>query len=142
MSTFLAKTDEVERAWHLVDASQMSLGRLAVNIATILMGKNKPIFTPSVDTGDFVVVVNAENLVTTGRKSEHMVYRYHTEWVGGLKETSFKDMHEKNPERIIQLAVRRMLPKTSLGRSMFSKLKVYSGTEHPHGAQNPQPLTF
>lgn len=142
MATFHAKSAEVERKWLLVDATNKTLGRMAVDIARTLMGKNKAIFTPGVDTGDYVVVVHAEKVRMTGRKAEQKVYRYHTEWVGGLKETSYKDMMEKHPERIIELAVRRMMPKTALGRSMMTKLKVFAGGEHTHGAQSPEPASF
>ena len=142
MKTFLAKESELEREWLLVDASQASLGRLAARIAQILMGKHKPTYTPSVDTGDFVVVLNAKKVVLTGKKAETKVYRHHTQWIGGLKEISFKRMIEEHPERVVQLAVRRMLPKTTLGAQMLKKLKVYPGTDHPHGAQQPKELTF
>ncbi|HGY92275.1 MAG TPA: 50S ribosomal protein L13 [Planctomycetes bacterium] len=142
MKSFLAKPAEVERAWHLVDASQVSLGRMASRIALILQGKHKPSYTPGVDTGDFVVVTNAAKLVVTGRKAQQKVYRYHTGWVGGLKEVPFERMLERHPERIIQLAVRRMLPKTVLGKQMLSKLKVYAGAEHPHQAQDPKALSL
>ena len=142
MKSFMAKSAEVEREWHLVDASQQNLGRLAASIARVLMGKHRPTFTPGVDTGDFVVVTNASNLKISGKKAEHKVYRHHTQWVGGLKEVSFSQMKERHPERIISLAVRRMLPKTVLGQTMLSKLKIYPGTDHPHTAQKPAPLTF
>ena len=142
MGTFHAKSAEVERKWLLVDATNKTLGRMAVDIACTLMGKNKAIFTPGVETGDFVVVVNAEKVRMTGREAEQKVYRYHTEWVGGLKETSYKDMMEKHPERIIELGVRRMMPKTALGRSMMKKLKVFAGENHDHGAQSPEPASF
>ncbi len=142
MKSFLAKPADVERAWHLVDASQVSLGRMASRIALILQGKHKPSYTPGVDTGDFVVVNNAAKLVVTGRKAQQKVYRYHTGWVGGLKEVPFERMLERHPERIIQLAVRRMMPKTVLGKQMMSKLKVYAGAEHPHQAQNPKALSL
>ncbi len=142
MKSFLAKPAEVERAWHLVDASQVSLGRMASRIALILQGKHKPSYTPGVDSGDFVVVTNAAKLVVTGRKAQQKVYRYHTGWVGGLKEVPFERMLERHPERIIQLAVRRMLPKTVLGKQMLSKLKVYAGAEHPHQAQDPKALSL
>lgn len=142
MKTFMAKEHEIEREWHLVDASTMPLGRLAARIAQILMGKHKPTYTPQADTGDFVVVTNAANVVLTGKKAEHKVYRHHTQWVGGLKEIPFSRMQERHPDRIVRLAVRRMLPKTALGHRMLTKLKVYGGNEHPHDAQQPKPLTF
>ncbi len=142
MKSFLAKPADVERAWHLVDASQVSLGRMASRIALILQGKHKPNYTPGVDTGDFVVVTHAAKLVVTGRKAQQKVYRYHTGWVGGLKEIPFERMLERHPERIVQLAVRRMMPKTVLGKQMMSKLKVYAGAEHPHQAQDPKVLSL
>jgi large subunit ribosomal protein L13 len=142
MKTFMAKEHELEREWHIVDASTMSLGRLAANIAQVLMGKHKPTYTPMTDTGDFVVVINASNTVLTGKKAQHKVYRHHTQWVGGLKEVPYSTMLERHPERVIQLAVRRMLPKSIMGKKMLTKLKVYGGNEHPHDAQQPKPLTF
>ncbi len=142
MKTFMAKESEIEREWHLVDASQAPVGRIAARIARILMGKHKPTYTPHADTGDYVVVTNAANSVLTGRKAEQRVHRYHTGHVGGLKEISHRRMIEEHPDRVIRLAVRRMLPKTPLGRRMYAKLKVYAGSEHPHTAQQPKPLTF
>ena len=142
MKSFVAKPKELEREWHIVDASQMSLGRMASRIALVLMGKHKPTYTPGADCGDYVIVTNAEKLVVTGRKAEQKVYRYHTGWVGGLKEIPFERMRERHPERIIRLAVRRMLPKTILGKEQLSKLKVYAGTGHPHEAQQPKPLSL
>ena len=142
MKTFMAKEHELEREWHLVDASTMPLGRLAARIAQILMGKHKPTYTPHTDTGDFVVVTHASKTVLTGKKAEHKVYRHHTQWVGGLKEISYAQMLERHPDRVIRLAVRRMLPKNALGHKMLTKLKVYGGDEHPHEAQQPKPLTF
>ncbi|MCB9831926.1 MAG: 50S ribosomal protein L13 [Planctomycetes bacterium] len=142
MKTFMAKESEFQREWHLVDASQLPVGRLAARIAQILMGKHKPTYTPHVDTGDYVVVTNAKESVLTGRKAEQRVYRHHTGYIGGLKEISHRRMMEEHPERVIRLAVRRMLPKSTLGRHMLSKLKIYEGAEHPHAAQQPKPLSL
>lgn len=136
MKSFVAKPNEIERKWYIIDAEGKTLGRLSSEIAKILRGKHKPIFTPHVDTGDFVIVVNAEKVVLTGKKLEQKAYRYHTGYPGGLREVPYSRLMEKNPERIISLAVKGMLPKNSLGRSMFKKLKVYKGTEHKHQAQN------
>lgn len=138
MKSFMAKSSELDRTWHEVDASDRVVGRLASNIAMVLMGKHKPTFTPGVDTGDFVVVKNAEKIRFTGKKAETKVYRYHTGWIGGLKEVSLRQMMERSPERVLELAVRRMMPKNKLGRRMMSKLKIYAGEEHPHTAQRPQ----
>ena len=139
MKTFMARPLSVERKWHLVDAEGLTLGRLATEIATLLRGKNKPQYTPHVDTGDFVVVVNAEKVVVTGRKAEQKVYRRHSGRPGGLKEVSYEQMLERRPEEILRKAVRGMMPKTRLGRKQFGKLKIYAGPEHRHEAQNPQP---
>jgi large subunit ribosomal protein L13 len=138
MKSFRAKSAELDRTWHHVDATDRVLGRMAASIAMVLMGKHKPTFTPGVDTGDFVVVTNAAKLRLSGKKPETKVYRHHTGWIGGLKEVSFRQVMERSPERAIELAVRRMLPKNKLGRRMLSKLKVYAGEEHPHTAQRPQ----
>ncbi|HHY13695.1 MAG TPA: 50S ribosomal protein L13 [Thermoanaerobacterales bacterium] len=138
MKTFMAKAEEIERKWYIIDASNRPLGRLATEAATILRGKHKPIFTPHVDTGDFVIVVNAEKVLLTGNKVKQKKFAYHTGYPGGLKEVSYETMLEKNPERAVMLAVRRMLPKNTLGRKMFKKLKVYRGSTHPHEAQQPE----
>ena len=130
----------VSPEWVHVSARGQVLGRFAAEIARILMGKHKPTYTPHVDTGDFVVVTDAESIVVTGRKAESKVYRHHTGWIGHLVERPFLELQERHPEEIIELAVRRMLPKTRLGRRMFSKLKVYRGSEHPHGAQQPKTI--
>jgi large subunit ribosomal protein L13 len=135
MKTFVAKEHEIEKNWHLIDASDKVLGRLATEIATILRGKKKPIFTPHMDAGDYVVVVNAERVVLTGNKLEKKTYYRHSGYVGGLKQTTAKEMLEKKPENLIKLAVKGMLPKTSLGRRQLTKLKVYKGPDHPHQAQ-------
>ena len=139
MKSYMARPHEVERRWYLVDAEGQTLGRLATEIARILRGKNKPQYTPHVDTGDFVVVVNAEKVVVTGRKAEQKVYYRHTGYPGGLKETSYEVMLERKPTEILRKAVRGMMPKTRLGRQQLRKLKIYAGPEHPHEAQNPQP---
>ena len=141
MKTFVAKSAAVERKWHHIDADGVVLGRLAADVARILQGKHKAIYTPGVDTGDFVVITNAEKVKITGKKADHKVYRYHTEWVGGLKEIPYRRMQERHPDRVIELAIRRMMPKTKLGRRMMAKLKIYAGTDHPHSAQAPEGLT-
>ena len=138
MKTFVAKEREVEKAWHLVDAEDKVLGRLATQIAVRLRGKHKPIFTPHADTGDFVVVVNAEKIALTGNKWDKKIYYHHTGYMGGLKQINAKKLLEKKPEELIRLAVKRMLPKNSLGRRQLKKLKIYVGSDHPHEAQNPQ----
>ena len=138
--TYSAKPGEIEQAWHLVDAEGVVLGRLASRVARILQGKHRPIYTPHVDTGEFVIVVNAKKIRLTGRKKDQKVYRRYTGWVGGLRETPVREMLDKKPEEVVRLAVRRMMPKTKLGRHMLTKLKIYAGPEHPHAAQQPQPL--
>ena len=138
MKSFIAKPNEIERKWYVVDAEGQTLGRLSSEIASILRGKHKPIYTPHVDTGDYVIVINAEKVVMTGKKLEQKAYRYHTGYPGGLKEIPYSTLIEKNPEKIISLAVKGMLPKNSLGRAMFKKLKVYKGSEHKHEAQKPE----
>lgn len=140
MKTFVAKEYEVEKKWYLVDAEDKILGRLATQIASRLRGKHKPIFTPHADTGDFIVVVNAEKIAMTGQKWDNKFYYRHSGYQGGLKETSARKMLETKPEEIIRLAVRRMLPKNSLGRRQLKKLKIYAGPEHPHEAQQPEKL--
>lgn len=138
--TFCAKKEDMERSWYLVDASGKVLGRLASKIAKILMGKNKPIYTPHVDTGDHVVVINAEKVILTGNKLNNKVYYSHSNYPGGLKEINAKKLLEKKPEMVLEKAVQRMLPKNKLGRAMAKKLKVYGGNAHPHQSQNPQNL--
>lgn len=138
MKSYMARPHEVERKWHLIDAEGQTLGRLATEIARLLRGKNKPQYTPHIDTGDFVVVVNAEKVVVTGNKAEQKVYYRHTRYPGGLRETSFEAMLERKPTEILRRAVRGMMPKTRLGRQQLRKLKIYAGPEHPHEAQNPQ----
>ncbi len=140
MKTFVAKESEVERNWYVVDAKDKVLGRLATQLAVRLRGKHKPIFTPHADTGDFIVVVNAEKVHMTGNKWDDKIYYHHTGYTGGLKQISAKKLREKRPEDIIRLAVRRMLPKNSLGRRQLKKLKIYAGPDHPHEAQKPETL--
>ncbi|MGA2914672.1 MAG: 50S ribosomal protein L13 [Sedimentisphaerales bacterium] len=140
MKSFLAKKEEITRKWLLVDADGAVLGRLAAKIAPILMGKTKPIYTPNVDTGDFVIVLNAEKIRVTGKKDEAIEYDYYTHFPGGHKYTSFKELMAKKPEKVIELAVRRMMPKSTLGRHMLKKLKIYRGNEHKQTAQNPQKI--
>ena len=142
MKTFVAKPETVVRDWYVVDATDKTLGRLASEIALRLRGKHKPEYTPHVDTGDYIVVVNAEKVGVTGNKRKDKMYYHHTGFPGGLKEASFEKMVETFPERTIELAVKGMLPKGPLGRAMYSKLKVYAGAEHPHQAQQPQELTI
>jgi len=140
--TFQARAGRTDRAWHLVDGSGQVLGRLAVRLATILMGKHKPTYTPHVDTGDFVVLINAEKVSLTGSKARTMTYQRFSGYPGGKKVLDFERVLARHPERVIQLAVRRMLPKNKLGRHMLSKLKVYRGSQHPHQAQQPSPLAL
>ena len=140
MKSFMAKKDQVEQKWVLVDAEGAVLGRMAAKIAPILMGKNKPTYTPHVDTGDYVIVVNADKIKVTGKKADSKEYDYYTHYPGGHKYVSFADMMERKPEKVIQLAVRRMLPKNRLGRQMLKKLKVYRGPEHEQQAQRPEKI--
>lgn len=140
MKTYSAKAEDVERKWYVVDATGQTLGRMASRIATILRGKGKPYFTPHVDCGDFVIVVNAEKIHVTGKKMTDKLYHRHSGYPGGLKTLTLRQMLDRSPERVITLAVKRMLPKNNLGRHMLKKLKVYAGPEHPHEAQHPEPL--
>jgi large subunit ribosomal protein L13 len=142
MKTISAKAEDVNRDWFVVDAAEKTLGRLASEIAHRLRGKHKAEYTPHVDTGDYIVVVNAEKIRVTGAKSKDKMYHHHTQYPGGLKTISFEKLIEKAPERVLQGAVKGMLPKNTLGRAMFRKLKVYAGTEHPHAAQQPQVLNI
>ena len=137
MKTYMPKADDVVRNWYLFDAEGQVLGRLATELATILRGKNKPEYTPHMDMGDFVVVVNADKIVLTGKKEQQKLYRRHTGYPGGLREVPYERMMEKHPERVLEKAVRGMLPKNTLGRAMFRKLKVYAGPNHKHQAQQP-----
>lgn len=140
MKSFMAKRDQVEQKWVVVDAEGAVLGRMASKIAPILMGKTKPTYTPHVDTGDYVIVVNADKVRVTGRKAEIKDYDYYTHYPGGHKYVSFADMMARSPEKVIQLAVRRMLPKNRLGRQMLKKLKIYRGPDHEHHAQKPEKI--
>ena len=142
MKTFMASPATIERKWYVVDAADMTLGRLASEIAKVLRGKNKPIFTPHMDTGDYVIVVNAEKIKVTGKKLDQKIYYRHSDYVGGMKETTLKEMMQKYPERVVEHAVKGMLPKGPLGRQMYKKLHVYAGPEHEHAAQKPEVLTF
>ncbi len=142
MKTTLAKPLEVERKWYVVDATDQVVGRLAAHIAAVLRGKHKPIFTPNVDTGDYVIVINAEKVRMTNDKEHKKMYKHHTGFVGGRRDISYADMMEKHPERILERAVRGMLPHNTLGHQMYRKLKVYVGPEHKHTAQMPEELTF
>jgi large subunit ribosomal protein L13 len=140
MKSYMARPLEVERKWYVVDAEGQTLGRLATEIATILRGKNKAQYTPHVDTGDFVVVVNAEKVVVTGKKAEQKVYRRHSGYPGGMKETSYARMMDRKPTEVLRKAVKGMMPRTRLARQQLKKLKIYAGPEHPHAAQDPQNL--
>ncbi|MDD7542882.1 MAG: 50S ribosomal protein L13 [Peptoniphilaceae bacterium] len=142
MKTTLAKPLKVERKWYVVDATDQVLGRLAANIAAVLRGKNKPIFTPNVDTGDYVVVINADKIRLTNGKEQKKIYTHHTGYPGGLRQISYAEMMEKHPERALEKAVKGMLPHNSLGHQMYRKLKVYAGPEHKHQAQMPETLVF
>ena len=142
MKTFMASPATIERKWYVVDAEGKTLGRLASEVASVLRGKNKPTFTPHIDTGDYVIVVNAEKIKVTGKKLDQKVYYHHSDYVGGMKETTLKEMLAKHPERVIEFAVKGMLPKGPLGRSMIKKLHVYAGPEHAQQAQKPVELKF
>ncbi len=142
MSTYVAKPADIQRKWFVVDADGLTLGRLASEVAKVLRGKHKPEYTPFLDTGDYVIVVNADKVVLTGNKLDKKMYRYHTQYPGGLKEIKYRVLMQKKPEKAIELAVKGMLPKNSLGRQMFRKLKVYAGPEHNHTAQKPETLTL
>lgn len=140
MKTVSTRPQDVDHSWFVVDAEDKTLGRLATEVALRLRGKHKPEYTPHVDTGDYIVVVNADKIRVTGNKFNDKMYYRHSGYPGGIKEMNFKDMQERHPERILEKAVKGMLPKNPLGRAMFKKLKVYAGAEHPHAAQQPQPL--
>ena len=142
MKTFMASPATIDRKWYVVDATDMTLGRLASEVAKVLRGKNKPIFTPHIDCGDNVIVINAEKIKVTGKKMDQKVYYHHSDYVGGLKEATLREKLEKKPEQVIELAVKGMLSKGPLGRQMFTKLHVYAGPEHKHEAQKPEVLTF
>ena len=142
MKTYMANPDKLEKKWYVVDASGQTLGRLASEVAKILRGKNKPEFTPFVDTGDYVIIINAEKIAVSGKKLSQKIYYRHSDYVGGMKETTLKEMLERHPERVLEFAVKGMLPKGPLGREMYKKLHVYTGSEHPHAAQKPEVITF
>ena len=142
MKSYMASPATIERKWYVVDATGYTLGRLASEVAKILRGKNKPIFTPFIDTGDYVIITNADKIKVTGKKLEQKDYYRHSDYVGGMKETTLKEMLNKKPERVIELAVKGMLPKGPLGREMYKKLFVYAGPDHKHAAQKPEVLTY
>lgn len=142
MKSFMASPATIERKWYVVDATDMTLGRLASEVAKVLRGKNKPTFTPHIDTGDYVIVVNAEKVKVTGKKLDQKIYYHHSDYVGGMKEITLREMLAKKPEKVVELAVKGMLPKGPLGREMYTKLFVYAGPEHKHQAQKPEALTF
>ena len=140
MQTYMANPDKIERKWYVVDAEGCTLGRLASGVASVLRGKNKPIFTPHMDCGDYVIVVNAEKIKVTGKKLDQKIYYNHSDYVGGMRETTLREMMAKKPEKVVELAVKGMLPKGPLGRSMITKLHVYAGPEHEQAAQKPEVL--
>lgn len=140
MKTYMPNPSAIERKWYVVDAAGKTLGRLSSEVANVLRGKNKPIFTPHADCGDYVIVVNAEKIVVSGKKLDQKIYYHHSDFVGGMKETSLREMLQKHPERVIEHAVKGMLPKGPLGRQMYTKLFVYAGPEHKHAAQKPEAL--
>ncbi len=142
MKTFMASPSTIDRKWYVVDAADMTLGRLASEVAKVLRGKNKPIFTPHMDTGDNVIVINAARIKVTGKKLDQKIYYHHSDYVGGMKQATLREKMAKKPEQVIELAVKGMLPKGPLGRQMFKKLHVYAGPEHAHAAQKPEVLTF
>ena len=142
MKTYTAKPGDIQRQWYVVDAEGKTLGRLATEVATLLRGKHKPMYTPTIDCGDFVIIVNAEKIQVTGKKAEQKKYTHHTFWPGGFRQTTFNKLIASKPERIIEHAVRGMLPHTKLGRAQYGKLKVYAGAEHPHASQQPKPFTI
>ena len=142
MKTYMANPDKIERKWYVVDAKGCTLGRLASEVDKVLRGKNKPIFTPHMDCGDYVIIVNADKVKVTGKKMDQKIYYRHSDYVGGMKETTLKEMMAKKPEKVVELAVKGMLPKGPLGRSMMDKLHVYAGPDHKHEAQKPEVLTF
>ena len=142
MKSFMASPSTIEREWYVVDATGHTLGRLASEVASVLRGKNKPIFTPQMDCGDYVIIVNADKIKVSGKKLDQKIYYNHSEYVGGMKETTLKEMMEKHPERVIELAVKGMLPKGPLGRQMYTKLHVYAGPDHEQAAQKPEVLKF
>lgn len=142
MNTYMPNEAAIERKWYVVDAAGCTLGRLASEVAKVLRGKNKPIFTPHADTGDYVIIVNADKVVVTGKKLDQKIYYHHSDYVGGMKETTLREKLAKAPVEVVELAVKGMLPKGPLGRRMYKKLFVYAGAEHPHAAQKPEELKF
>ena len=142
MKTFMPSQATIERKWYVVDATDMTLGRLASEVAKVLRGKNKAIFTPHMDCGDYVIVVNASKIKVTGKKLDQKIYYHHSDYVGGMKETPLREKLAKKPEQVVELAIKGMLPKGPLGRQMYTKLHVYAGAEHEHAAQKPEVLTF
>lgn len=142
MKSFMASPATIERKWYVVDATGYTLGRLAAEVAKVLRGKNKPIYTPFMDCGDYVIIVNAAKVKVTGRKLDQKIYYHHSDYVGGMKETTLREMMARKPERVVELAVKGMLPKGSLGADMYRKLHVYAGPEHEHAAQQPEVLEF
>ena len=142
MKSYMASPATIERKWYVVDATGYTLGRLASEVAKVLRGKNKAIFTPHIDTGDYVIVINADKIKVTGKKMDQKVYYRHSDYVGGMKEATLREIMDKKPEKVIELAVKGMLPKGPLGRTMYKKLFVYAGAEHGHEAQKPEVLTF
>ena len=142
MKTFMASPATIDRKWYVVDATDKTLGRLASEVAKVLRGKNKAIFTPHIDTGDYVIVINAEKIKVTGKKLDQKIYYHHSDYVGGMKQATLREKLAKKPEQVVELAVKGMLPKGPLGRQMYTKLHVYAGAEHPHAAQKPEVLEF
>ena len=142
MKSFMASPSTVDRKWYVVDATDCTLGRLASQVASVLRGKNKPTYTPHIDTGDYVIIINADKIKVTGKKLDQKIYYNHSDYVGGMKETTLRELQAKNPARVIELAVKGMLPKGPLGREMYTKLFVYAGPDHKHEAQKPEALTF
>ena len=142
MKTYMATASSIERKWYVVDAADYTLGRLASQVAAVLRGKNKPTYTPFIDCGDNVIVINAEKVQFTGKKLDQKVYYKHSDYVGGMKEATLRELMQKNPEKVVELAVKGMLPKGPLGREMYTKIHVYAGPEHNHAAQKPEVLTF
>ena len=142
MQTYMANPDKIERKWYVVDADGCTLGRLASGVASVLRGKNKPQFTPHVDTGDYVIIVNADKIKVSGKKLDQKIYYHHSDYVGGMKETTLREKLNKKPEEVIELAVKGMLPKGPLGRQMYTKLFVYAGPDHKHAAQQPKELAI
>ena len=142
MKTFMASPATIDRKWYVVDAEGQTLGRLASEVAKVLRGKNKPIFTPHIDCGDYVIIINADKVAVTGKKLDQKIYYHHSDYVGGMKETTLREKMNKKPEEVVEMAIKGMLPKGPLGRQMYKKLFVYAGSEHNHAAQKPEVLTF